>query len=392
MNWRENRMTAKPLRSHLLNRPLLALALAWGLPTCSLAATITFDNMVSGVSAYGYDGDQDGVSDVIFSTTDPMGFNSVGPGPNMKYIQEPGIEGSTSLQPWSLRVDFLRGATGSLSYGFALCCSSGPSLLKAYDNQGNLLGEASSEASRLEGSSFPEGMVTLSQLAGVAAYATIGFMDGEGRYIIDNFSGDFGSISTPAEQLPGASPLNPLLPSTTVNSGAPGFGSSYEFVISLAPEAANGGRNRVFIDPDVAIGYEYVVNSGPAVASVLLPSIGDDRFGLALWNGSDWVDTTYELWAGIEFDFTERLASDGLRRFRITGIETASSLDPNDPLAFVTGLTFLGGGTVSITQTALTTPVPEPSAWVMLVAGSMVVGLRKRRPVRFSLRQRSTTV
>ena len=83
------------------------------------AALITFDTVVTGQTSFGFDGDGDGINDVIFSTTNPAGFNITGPGPNMTFIHEPGLEGTSLLNP-DLTVNFLRGATGPLAFGFAL--------------------------------------------------------------------------------------------------------------------------------------------------------------------------------------------------------------------------------------------------------------------------------
>ena len=82
--------------------------------------TILFDEVVSGVPFFNYDSnDADTATDVVFSTTDPGGFNQNGPGPQQLYIDEPGLEGTTALST-DLRVDFLQGAVGQVSFGFAL--------------------------------------------------------------------------------------------------------------------------------------------------------------------------------------------------------------------------------------------------------------------------------
>lgn len=98
---------------------LFAFVLTVAIAGLSHAALLTFDDLIIGATTYSFDGDGDGMNDVIFSTTDPYGFNTVGPGQNMTYIQEPGLEGTSLLNP-DLRVDFLVGAIGSLKFGFAL--------------------------------------------------------------------------------------------------------------------------------------------------------------------------------------------------------------------------------------------------------------------------------
>ena len=97
-------------------------AIFLGLASASSAASaaqITFNDVVTGATSYAFDGDGDGIKDVTFSTTDPGGFRTIGPGLNQSYILEPGLEG-TSLLPVDLRVDFAKGPTGTLTFAFAL--------------------------------------------------------------------------------------------------------------------------------------------------------------------------------------------------------------------------------------------------------------------------------
>ena len=194
---------ARPPRALLAALALAGTACLASAP--ALAATVTFDDLVSGATSYGYDGDADGVNDVIFSTTDPGGFNTIGPGSNMTYIDEPGIEGTSLLSP-DLRVDFLRRATTSLSFGYALnsavVAPEYTATLNLYAPGGALIASVTQVAdftvtappSGL--SSFPEGLISL-VFAGEAAYATFDFNTQGGRYIIDNVAGTFGSTERP---------------------------------------------------------------------------------------------------------------------------------------------------------------------------------------------------
>ncbi|MDY6973047.1 MAG: PEP-CTERM sorting domain-containing protein [Thermodesulfobacteriota bacterium] len=179
---------------------LVAGLLVFGMSVSANSALITFDDAISGATSYAFDGDGDSVDDVIFSTTDPGGFNTAGPGPNMTYIDEPGLEG-TSLLPTDLRVDFLVGAEDSLSFGFALNLSTedGTASFSIYDASDNLLASITetglfTDTGGGTSSDFPEGYISLA-FAGTAAYATFDFVsDPEfGRYIIDNFEGNFGT-------------------------------------------------------------------------------------------------------------------------------------------------------------------------------------------------------
>ena len=96
-----------------------------------------------------------------------------------------------------------------------------------------------------------------------------------------------------------------------------------------------------------------------------------------LWNGSAWVfDTT--LAGGQLFNF----AGSGVDRFEVLGINPG--VDPNNPVAFVTALTFEGAGNFTGTMTPVTA-VPEPATWAMMLFGFAGIGFmayrRKSKPV-----------
>ncbi|MBN3921846.1 hypothetical protein [Nostoc sp. NMS4] len=60
------------------------------------AALITFDDLALGQTSFGFDSNGDKINDVIFSTTNPLGFNISGPGLNQVFINEPGLERRSS--------------------------------------------------------------------------------------------------------------------------------------------------------------------------------------------------------------------------------------------------------------------------------------------------------
>ena len=132
----------------------------------------------------------------------------------------------------------------------------------------------------------------------------------------------------------------------------------------------------IAIDPEVAVGYDYAIGEGdPLFRSVKLPSFGDGLYGLSLWDGTAYSFQT-SLAAGTEYFF----AGTGVARFRIDGIETAAGLNPSDPTAFVTTLTFAGSGRFTGTMTPITvTVVPEPASLALWAAGLLFVGGRLRR-------------
>lgn len=185
-----------------------AVAIGLGFARSAEAAVITFDELLTGQTSFGFDGDDDGIEDVIFSTTDPAGFNTIGPGANQNFIQEPGLEGTSLISP-DLRVDFMNGAVGSISFGYALNSTTedDQASFSLFDSSDALIASQSSTgvftSTESGTSSFPEGSINLN-FGGVAAYGIFDFTSDSGRFIIDNFEGTFGSTEniTPPETVP----------------------------------------------------------------------------------------------------------------------------------------------------------------------------------------------
>ena len=157
---------------------------------------------------------------------------------------------------------------------------------------------------------------------------------------------------------PGTTPTNPLLP--TPNPSNPDG-----FTFPGVPVGDNGLGiiNPIFFDPIVSVGYDYAVTGGPLFASVLIPNSlpqGDSNFTLELPGFGN-----YPLVAGTTFNLLG-VNPLGFSDFRISDIDPAEMLDPTNPTAFVTGLTFTAPGTVTVTQNPIIqntggVSVPEPS-------------------------------
>jgi hypothetical protein len=141
------------------------------------------------------------------------------------------------------------------------------------------------------------------------------------------------------------------------------------------------GGQTYYIDPQVATGYTFEDGANdPAFASVVLPTgIGDNTFDLWLFNGSIFVDSGFDLTGGVPFDFLTHGFANGLTEFQIRGIETSAGVDLNNPLAFVTGLTFVGDGTFTGTMTPLEATVPEPSTIALIGVAFAGLGWRRRK-------------
>jgi hypothetical protein len=146
-----------------------------------------------------------------------------------------------------------------------------------------------------------------------------------------------------------------------------------------------------YLDPSIATGYDFRTGDGdPNFRSVVLPTgIGDGLFdifgfgalGEALLLAHDWA-------GGLAFDF----GAAGIAAFRIAGIEPEAGLDPGNVTAFVTGVTFVGPGNFTGTQTPRVGPPParpEHASAGLVVAGLVLLGgvLQRRRRAASSRRR-----
>ncbi|MFW8591282.1 nidogen-like domain-containing protein [Glaciecola sp. 2405UD65-10] len=174
--------------------------------------------------------------------------------------------------------------------------------------------------------------------------------------------------------LPGATPESPIYP--VIDPSNP---TTYNFEFEIIDP-----NTPIFIDPDVAVGYDFIVNNGPNIASVLLPTGFDDNlFDLWLWDMGlgDWFDANIVLEGGVSYTFDSPVD-----RFRILGIDVDNMLDPTDGEVFVTGLTFDAAGNINMDQIAITefvddgtTNVNAPSAILLVLSGGLMLFVRRRK-------------
>jgi hypothetical protein len=147
--------------------------------------------------------------------------------------------------------------------------------------------------------------------------------------------------------------------------------------------AVRGGQT-YFIDPTVAVGYDYTTGAGdPNFASVLLPAVQTGPFSLSFLEDGALVTETVA--PNTVFAFP----TGGVSAFRVTGIDPADGLDPANTSAFVTGISFTGDGIFDGLQTPITASVdpnrvPEPasSSILALAMGGIFAARRGCRSLR----------
>lgn len=183
------------------------------LATGARAAPITFGDLVTGVPAYGFDGDGDSFAEVLFTMVDGSGFVSTSFGSNQMYVDEPGL-GGISLSGPEFRIDFPTGVRETLRFGFAVTSSrqDNTASLLVYDASNALL--ASTTVTGLYTyspgrSGYPEGFVSL-PFTGTASYATLDFTPAGDNFVIDNFEGMYGTSENKGIPVPGALLLGSL--------------------------------------------------------------------------------------------------------------------------------------------------------------------------------------
>ncbi len=121
-------------------------------------------------------------------------------------------------------------------------------------------------------------------------------------------------------------------------------GGAYTFSVAVIPNFP------IFIDPPVAVGYDYATGRGdPNFATVRLPiGIGDSLYRVKAQGRK------FTLAGGQLLDFRANGFPDGVDAFRVSCIDVDAMLDPADPEAFPTELTFVAAGQFTGTMKPLT--------------------------------------
>lgn len=169
----------------------------------------------------------------------------------------------------------------------------------------------------------------------------------------------------------GESEFTPLMPDEDVE-----VGEESEFVFTL-PEVEAG--ETIWFDPDVSTGYTYTAGNGGQFASVTAPtllSVNDADGYLITFTDSLGVEETKALMAGQTLDFPFPVTT-----FTLTGINEDLMLDPTDPTAFVTGVSFEDTGSYTVSQAAIitsTTSVPAPSSIAIFLLSLVGISLTRK--------------
>jgi hypothetical protein len=138
----------------------------------------------------------------------------------------------------------------------------------------------------------------------------------------------------------------------------------------------------IFIDPEIAIGYEYSVEELPGATEALFDSVRVDPAGFDVnftisYLDLDGTELFASLTAGEVFEFPDELE---VLSFRVTDIDPAANLPADNPLAFATLLTFRNDlNNATIIQAPISiAAIPEPGSSGLLILAGSVAFLRRR--------------
>jgi PEP-CTERM motif len=250
--------------------------------------------------------------------------------------------------------------------------------LFAQSNQGSGSFYAIALAPGTTQTSIPQGTITPGQVYSVAI-------------ISDVVSQTTGLVQAETREFTGyvAASGSPITAPTYLPEVSPAAGPAGQVVYQFNNPVSQGIP--ILLDPLVATGFIYQTGlTDPNFASVLLPNIGNSiPYQVFTWNGTAFVFDT-NLAANTLLNF----GPGGVSEFEVLGIDPSLALDPNNATDFVTQLTFTGSGNFTGTMTPITTAVPEPSTWAMMLLGFAGIGFvayrRKSKPALTAALSRSS--
>ncbi|MFA3791294.1 PEP-CTERM sorting domain-containing protein [Aliiglaciecola sp. SL4] len=181
-----------------------------------------------------------------------------------------------------------------------------------------------------------------------------------------------------AQSLLGNSAENSLKPAAINYTGVYGTDFAHKFLLD-SDEVEDLGGSTVWIDPEVATGYDYSFD-GAGLLGIDLPDFS--LFANATYQLFDLSGNLLaDLFSGDSFDF-----SSVVEGFSLRGIDPDLALDPYAP-GFTIGLRFETPdmSTILITQTPITETVdvnaiPAPSVlWLLLSGGAAMLMVRRKQ-------------
>ena len=217
---------------------------------------------------------------------------------------------------------------------------------------------------------IPDGShFTLDNVASAEAEVTVDISDGEVEieYIFNT----------------GGSPADPLLP-LPPGLEPPEFADSgidcmTQFCLGgTIGEAGPGVDSPLWLDPLVAVGYDYEVVAGPNIAGVQLPDgFGDDMYDVLVFdeNLGQFVPVG-SIGAFETLDLLPATGGLGASLVRVLGIEPEAGVDPEDPEGFPTGLLFVDGG-AAFAVAMMPIAIPEPASAVLAMLAAILFAVSR---------------